>query len=107
MRISFSIKNISASEGESGYSSRSNSLTPPSSPPLRFGSHDQFRKFASGAGGGMSQIKKSPEVGMFHRDRRDQWRDKVSVRFHTDQLGLLFIFAEKSLSKLLTLHYLT
>ena len=37
----------------------------------------------------MSQNKKSPEVGVFHRDRRDQSRDKVSVRFRTDQLELL------------------
>ena len=37
----------------------------------------------------MSQNKKSPEVGVFHRDRRDQARDKVSVRFRTDQLELL------------------
>ena len=37
----------------------------------------------------MSQNKKSPEVGVFHRDRRDQSRDKVSVRFRSDRLDLL------------------
>ena len=84
-----SMKNISASEDESGYSSsRSSSLTPPCSPVLRLGRPDQFSKFASGAGAGLNLNKKSQEVGVFHSDRRDQWRDKVGVRFHTaGQLG--------------------
>ena len=85
--VSICIKTISGSEDESGYCSRSNSLTPPSSPPLRFGSFDLFSKFACGAGtvAGVSLNKKSQEVGVSDTDRRDQRTDKVSVRFHTDQ----------------------
>ena len=90
-RIFLFTKNILASEDESGYTSRSNSLTPPSSPPLRFGSSDQFSKFAFGAGAGMC-LNKSRGLGISQTDRGDHWTDKVGVRFHTYWLGLLFTF---------------
>ena len=90
-RIFLFTKNISASEDESGYTSRSDSLTPPSSPPLRFGSSDQFSKFACGAGAGMC-LNKSRGLGISQTDRGDHWTDKVGVRFHTYWLGLLFTF---------------
>ena len=90
-RIFLFTKNILASEDESGYTSRSNSLTPPSSPPLRFGSSDQFSKFACGAGAGMC-LNKSRGLGISQTDRGDHWTDKVGVRFHTYWLGLLFTF---------------
>ena len=80
------MKNISDSEDESGYCS--SSVSPPQSPPLCLGRPDQFSKFACGAGAGLSLNKKSQEAaGVFPPDRRDQWRDKVSVLFHTGQQG--------------------